>query len=53
MILFETQENEVWDVTKEGMQMIEDGSHEWRVFNAIPPGDEGMALKELEVCIVT
>lgn len=32
-----------WDLSEEGKQVAEDGSHEAQVYNAIPPGGSTQA----------
>ena len=40
-----------WVLTEEGKQLAKDGSHEARVFEAIPAGEEGLPIAELQVII--
>lgn len=40
---------EYWRLTGEGEQLAKEGSHEARVFAAIPAGEEGLAIKQLQV----
>lgn len=51
MIDFTPIERISWTLTEEGKQVAKDGSHEARVFGAIPAGDEGLAIAELQVSI--
>lgn len=37
-----------WILTEEGKQLAKDGSHEARVFAAVPAGDEGLPIAELQ-----
>ncbi|KAI7879901.1 hypothetical protein K492DRAFT_207947 [Lichtheimia hyalospora FSU 10163] len=39
---------EYWRLTGEGEQLAKEGSHEARVFAAIPAGEEGLAIKQLQ-----
>jgi phenylalanyl-tRNA synthetase alpha chain len=41
-----------WILTEEGKQLAKDGSHEARVFEAVPAGDEGLPIAELQVSVV-
>ena len=47
MITFETHETEKWVLTEEGAEIAANGSHEKKVFDAIPVG--GISIKDLEV----
>lgn len=38
-----------WILTEEGKQVAKEGSHEARVFEAIPAGEEGLPIAELQV----
>lgn len=49
MIDFTPIERIVWTLTEEGQQLAKDGSHEARVFEAIPVGEEGLPIAELQV----
>lgn len=51
MIDFTPIERISWTLTEEGKQVAKDGSHEARVFGAIPAGDEGLPIAELQVSI--
>ncbi|KAJ1918444.1 Phenylalanyl-tRNA synthetase, beta subunit, cytoplasmic [Mycoemilia scoparia] len=48
MVAYKRLEEEVWDLTKEGQEIAENGSHEVRVFNFIPTGEEGIPLAEVQ-----
>ncbi|KAL7320905.1 Phenylalanyl-tRNA synthetase, beta subunit, cytoplasmic [Mucor circinelloides] len=48
MIDFTPIERISWTLTEEGKQVAKDGSHEARVFGAIPAGDEGLPIAELQ-----
>jgi phenylalanyl-tRNA synthetase alpha chain len=47
MVIYKQIENEKWNVTDEGNEIVETGSHEAKVFNAIPEGEEGISIAEL------
>ncbi|PVU84899.1 hypothetical protein BB560_007225 [Smittium megazygosporum] len=47
MVAFSAIEKEIWKPTEEGKQILEFGSHEVRVFNAIPEGSQGISIQEL------
>jgi phenylalanyl-tRNA synthetase alpha chain len=49
MIDFTPIDRIAWVLTKEGKQLAKDGSHEARVFEAIPAGEEGLPIAELQV----
>lgn len=49
MVDFAPIERIVWFLTEEGQQLAKEGSHEARVFEAIPPGEEGLPIAELQV----
>lgn len=40
-----------WVLTEEGKQLAKDGSHEARVFAAVPAGEEGLPIAELQVSL--
>ena len=44
---------EYWRLTSEGEQLAKEGSHEARVFAAIPAGEEGLEIKQLQVWVKT
>jgi phenylalanyl-tRNA synthetase alpha chain len=48
MIVYETLVTEKWILTQEGQNIAEVGSHEARVFHAVPAG-EGISIPELTV----
>jgi hypothetical protein len=50
MISFTTHESDVWTLTDEGREIASHGSHEVKVFNAVPSGADGISLAELQVC---
>ncbi|CAG8527071.1 4209_t:CDS:2, partial [Scutellospora calospora] len=47
MVKYETIEEEVWLLTDEGNEIANKGSHEAKVFNTIPIGEEGIAISSL------
>ncbi|CAG8707982.1 18096_t:CDS:10, partial [Racocetra persica] len=47
MVKYETIEEEVWMLTDEGNEIANKGSHEAKVFDAIPIGEEGIAISAL------
>ena len=47
MINVEQQQTEGWVVTEEGSEVVEKGSHEFLVFQAVPP--EGLLQEEVKV----
>lgn len=49
MLIYETHEHEEWQLTAEGAEIAQHGSHEVAVFQAIPSGPEGIPLSELQV----
>jgi len=52
MVTYKQIENEKWNVTAEGNEIVETGSHEAKVFNAIPEGEEGISIADLNVSIL-
>ncbi len=48
MLVYETHESEVWILSSEGQEIARDGSHEVKVFNAIP-ADGGISVADLQV----
>lgn len=53
MIDFTPLDRISWTLTEEGKQVAKDGSHEARVFGAIPAGDEGLPIAELQVGFIS
>ena len=49
MIEYDTIEDEIWVLTEEGNEIADKGSHEAKVFEAIPVGEEGISISELQV----
>ncbi|KAH8550841.1 tRNA synthetases class II core domain (F)-domain-containing protein [Umbelopsis sp. PMI_123] len=48
MVEYKSIEREVWTLTEEGQELAESGSHEARVFDAIPAGEEGITIPDLQ-----
>ncbi|CAI2186845.1 14679_t:CDS:2 [Funneliformis geosporum] len=48
MIRYETIDDEIWVLTDEGNEIADKGSHEAKVFEAIPAGKEGITISELQ-----
>ncbi|ORX61421.1 hypothetical protein DM01DRAFT_1299365 [Hesseltinella vesiculosa] len=48
MVDFTFIDREVWFLTEEGEQVAAQGSHEARVFDLIPSGDEGMTIADVQ-----
>ncbi|PVU94415.1 hypothetical protein BB561_002570 [Smittium simulii] len=44
---FSAIEQESWLLTEEGSQIMENGSHEVRVFNQVPEGEDGISIADL------
>ena len=51
MVNYDTIEDEIWVLTEEGNEIADNGSHEAKVFEAIPTGKEGIAISELQVSV--
>lgn len=49
MIEYKTLEEEVWVLTAEGQTILREGSHEVKVFNFIPSGEQGIAVSVIKV----
>ena len=49
MVEFKANEEEVWTLTSEGQSILQEGSHEVKVFNFIPAGDNGIAVTAIKV----
>lgn len=49
MITYKIHEQERWILTEEGKDIAAQGSHEAKVFSAIPPGTEGLSMEDLIV----
>lgn len=49
MVDYSSIDHEVWFLTEEGKQVAEQGSHEARVFEKVPAGEEGISIAELQV----
>ncbi|KAI8872717.1 hypothetical protein GQ42DRAFT_161071 [Ramicandelaber brevisporus] len=49
MVTFDQLKREVWTLTDEGSEIVEQGSHEWRVFQAVKAaGPDGIEMKQLQ-----
>ncbi|KAJ3195872.1 hypothetical protein HK101_010782 [Irineochytrium annulatum] len=48
MIEYKSIDKEIWFLTEEGSQIAANGSHEAKVFNAVPAGEAGISLAELQ-----
>ncbi|KAJ2959638.1 hypothetical protein NQZ79_g4910 [Umbelopsis isabellina] len=48
MLEYKAIEREVWTLTDEGRELADSGSHEARVFEAVPAGEEGITIPELQ-----
>ncbi|CAO3646568.1 unnamed protein product [Cunninghamella blakesleeana] len=51
MVDYSSIDREVWHLTEEGKQVAEHGSHEARVFDKVPAGEEGIAISELQAAL--
>lgn len=49
MIEYKALEEEVWILTAEGQSILKEGSHEVKVFNFIPAGEEGCTVASIKV----
>lgn len=49
MVAYTIHEHEQWTLTAEGLSIAKTGSHEVKVFEAVPAGAEGITLAELQV----
>lgn len=49
MIEYKSLEEDIWVLTAEGQSILKDGSHEVKVFNFIPVGEEGIAVTSIKV----
>lgn len=47
MVAYGTHEQEVWGLTAEGADIVENGSHEAKVFNLLPKDDIGLAITDI------
>ncbi|CAG8517556.1 1217_t:CDS:10 [Acaulospora morrowiae] len=48
MVHYDSIEGEVWVLTDEGNEIADNGSHEAKVFEAIPIGEKGIEIPELQ-----
>ncbi|KAG9306608.1 hypothetical protein G9A89_004805 [Geosiphon pyriformis] len=51
MVKYETIEGEIWTLTAEGKEIADSGSHEAKVFEAIPVGKEGISISKLQTLL--
>ncbi|KAI8149710.1 tRNA synthetases class II core domain (F)-domain-containing protein [Fennellomyces sp. T-0311] len=51
MVDYSAIDRELWTLSKEGEQVAEQGSHEARVFEAIPIGAEGIPMSEVQAIL--
>jgi phenylalanyl-tRNA synthetase alpha chain len=49
MVDYTSIDREAWTLTAEGQQLADQGSHEARVFDAVPAGEEGIAMADVLV----
>ncbi|PIA15154.1 alpha subunit of cytoplasmic phenylalanyl-tRNA synthetase [Coemansia reversa NRRL 1564] len=47
-IAYDTLTTEVWTIEAEGKDQLENGSYEAQVFEAVPPGNEGISIEALK-----
>ncbi|KAJ1937473.1 Phenylalanyl-tRNA synthetase, beta subunit, cytoplasmic, partial [Linderina macrospora] len=47
-VTYSTLSSEVWTLTPEGQDQLDNGSYEARIYNAVPEGDEGITVDELK-----
>ncbi|KAJ3410688.1 hypothetical protein HDV05_003485 [Chytridiales sp. JEL 0842] len=48
IVAYTTIETEKWVLTAEGNSIVDSGSHEARVFNSIPTGEQGISAADLQ-----
>ncbi|KAJ1725086.1 Phenylalanyl-tRNA synthetase, beta subunit, cytoplasmic [Coemansia erecta] len=46
-VTYKTLTTEVWTIESEGQDMLENGSYEARIFDAVPAGEQGIPVAEL------
>ncbi|KAI8056984.1 tRNA synthetases class II core domain (F)-domain-containing protein [Syncephalis plumigaleata] len=51
IVNYQPIEREVWQLTEEGRDIAENGSHEAKVFYAVPQGDKGISIAELQALL--
>ena len=51
MVEFEAKDEDAWVLTGEGQAVANEGSHEVKVFNFIPVGEEGIAVTAIKVSV--
>ena len=49
MIEYKAIEEEIWALTCEGQLILAEGSHEVKVFNFVPEGEEGISVSMIKV----
>ncbi|KAJ2256907.1 Phenylalanyl-tRNA synthetase, beta subunit, cytoplasmic, partial [Coemansia sp. RSA 451] len=47
-VAYVTLTTEFWTIEAEGKDQLENGSYEARIFEAVPAGSQGIAIKDLE-----
>ncbi|KAI9592635.1 tRNA synthetases class II core domain (F)-domain-containing protein [Syncephalis fuscata] len=48
VVNYQSIDRELWLLTEEGREIAENGSHEAKVFNAVPVGETGIPIAELQ-----
>ncbi|KAJ2348328.1 Phenylalanyl-tRNA synthetase, beta subunit, cytoplasmic, partial [Coemansia sp. RSA 2618] len=48
VVTYKTLTTEFWTIEAEGKDQLENGSYEARIFEAVPAGSQGIAIKDLE-----
>ncbi|KAJ1567190.1 Phenylalanyl-tRNA synthetase, beta subunit, cytoplasmic [Cladochytrium tenue] len=51
VVTYSTIELERWVLSKEGRKIAEEGSHEAKVFRAVPPGENGITMTDLQKAV--
>ncbi|KAJ2373867.1 Phenylalanyl-tRNA synthetase, beta subunit, cytoplasmic, partial [Coemansia sp. RSA 2607] len=46
-VTYKTLTTEVWTIESEGQDMLDNGSYEARIFDAVPAGEQGIPVAEL------
>ena len=49
MVDYKTLEEEIWVLTEEGQKILDEGSHEVKVFNFVPADEEGIPVTTIKV----
>lgn len=47
MVTFDPIEEESWELSEEGKEIVQNGSHEAKVYNMLPKDDIGLAIEEI------